>query len=52
MEEIIDDFERMDMELEEGVKSCFNCEHSKVASNQEPCAGCRNRSNWKEGKAK
>ena len=51
MGECIDDFEKMAEENDkELVRSCFTCEHSKVASLQEPCASCNGRDKWEQGR--
>lgn len=37
MGEYIDDFEKMEAEIEQKSKnSCYNCKHSAVAANKEP----------------
>lgn len=46
--ELIDEWEMFEHENECAV-SCFTCEHSKVASLQEPCASCNGRDKWKQG---
>jgi hypothetical protein len=49
MGEYIDDFEKMEAEIEQKSKnSCYNCKYSTVPANKEPCASCRNRNKWEE----
>ena len=51
MGEYIDDFEKMEAEIEQKSKnSCYNCKHSAVAANKEPCKSCWNRSKWERRK--
>ena len=45
----LDDWEMFEHEHNCAV-SCFTCKHSKTASLQDPCAGCRNRDKWEERK--
>ena len=47
--EFIDDWEMFEHENECAV-SCFTCEHSKVASLQEPCASCKDWDKWEQGR--
>ena len=47
--EFIDEWELFEHQHECAV-SCFTCEHSKVASLQEPCASCKDRDKWEQGR--
>ena len=47
--ELIDEWEMFEHANECAV-SCYNCKHSAVAANKEPCKSCWNRSKWEKRK--
>jgi len=51
MAEYIDEFQKMEEEIEAEIRhDCYNCKHSAVAANKEPCKSCWNRSKWERRK--